>query len=170
MKWIGALLLLCATTWVGFEFARKLNDRPKQIRQLKNALQILEAEILYSHSPVIEACESLAKQLPEPICWLFGSIGEDLNKEPAVLYDVWEKNVENFWPLTAFGRDEKEILKQFGRTLGQHDFSQQQKHIQLALTHLQRELEEAQEYQHRYSKMAKSLGFLTGLLVVLLLI
>jgi stage III sporulation protein AB len=170
MKWIGALLLLSATTWVGFEFAKKLNDRPKQIRQLKNALQILEAEILYSQSPIIEACENIGKQLPEPICWFFQSVSKDLYRNPSDLYEVWKKNLDRFWPLTAMDQNEKEILRQFGRTLGQHDFSQQQKHIQLALSHLERELQEAQDYQYRYSKMVKSLGFLTGLLVILLLI
>lgn len=170
MKWIGALLLLCATTWVGFEIAKKLNDRPKQIRQLKNALQILEAEILYSQSPIIEACDNLSKQLPEPMCWLFKGVSDDLGKRTGHLYDIWKKNLDAFWPLVSLGNNEKEILAQFGRTLGQHDFTQQQKHIHLALTHLERELQEAQDYQQRYSKMVKSLGFLTGLLVILLLI
>ncbi|MDL4841582.1 stage III sporulation protein SpoIIIAB [Aquibacillus rhizosphaerae] len=170
MKWIGALLLLCSTTWVGFELARKLNDRPKQIRQLKNALQILEAEILYSQSPIIEACFNVSKQLPHPVAWFFKAVSDDLQKKATSLSDIWIKNLDDFWPLVSLGSNEREILRQFGLTLGQHDFTQQQKHIQLALTHLERELQEAQDYQYRYSKMMKSLGFLTGLLVVILLI
>lgn len=170
MKWIGALLLLAATTWVGFEFSKKLNDRPKQIRQLKNALQILEAEILYSQAPIIEACVSVAKQLPDPLALFFRSVSRDLKHNPTDLFQLWKKNIQEFWPLAAMGANEKEILLQFGRTLGQHDFNQQQKHIQLALTHLERELQEAQDHQYRYGKMVKSLGFLTGLLVILLLI
>ncbi|QDP40574.1 stage III sporulation protein SpoIIIAB [Radiobacillus deserti] len=170
MKWIGALLLLSATTWVGFEFARKLNERPKQIRQLKNALQILEAEILYGQTPIIEACATVSKQLPKPVSWFFASFSKDLRKQSGDLYEVWQANMNRFWPFASLGKNEREILEQFGRTLGQHDFSQQQKHIHLALTHLDRELEEAIDYQYRYSKMAKSLGVLTGLLVILLLI
>ncbi|WP_407268349.1 stage III sporulation protein SpoIIIAB [Radiobacillus sp. PE A8.2] len=170
MKWIGALLLLSATTWVGFEFAKKLTDRPKQIRQLKNALQILEAEILYSQSPIIEACRNISKQLPEPIAWFFKGITDDLSKNTGDLYTIWQRNLDEFWHYVSLGKNEKEILRQFGRTLGQHDFTQQQKHIHLAMTHLERELQEAIDYQTRYSKMMKSLGFLTGLLVILLLI
>ncbi|MBM7569696.1 stage III sporulation protein SpoIIIAB [Aquibacillus albus] len=170
MKWIGALLLLSATTWVGFEIAKKLNDRPKQIRQLKNAFQILEAEILYSQSPVTEACLSVSKQLPHPISWFFKSVSDDLTKKSETLFTIWVNNLNHIWPFVALGSNEKEILRQFGRTLGQHDFTQQQKHIQLALSHLERELQDAQDHQYRYSKMVKSLGFLTGLLLVLLLI
>ncbi|SDL62474.1 stage III sporulation protein SpoIIIAB [Sediminibacillus halophilus] len=170
MKWIGAILLLCATTWAGFEFSRKLSDRPVQIRQLKSALQILEAEILYSQAPLAEACGTLAQQLPKPVSLFFQSVNKDLQGNTTDLYQIWKYNLDRFWPHAALKDSEKEVLKQFGRTLGQHDFSQQQKHIQLALTHLDRELEEAQNQQLKYSKMVKSLGFLTGLLVVLLLI
>ncbi|WP_053219245.1 stage III sporulation protein SpoIIIAB [Virgibacillus senegalensis] len=170
MKWIGAVLLLCATTWAGFEFSKKLTDRPLQIRQWKSALQILEAEILYSQAPLSEACETLAKQLPKPVSLFFQSVHKDLNGDTSDLFQIWKHNLDLFWPLAALKANEKEILKQFGRTLGQHDFSQQQKHIQLALAHLDRELEEAKNQQLKYSKMVKSLGFLTGLLVVLLLI
>ncbi|MYL33513.1 stage III sporulation protein SpoAB [Pontibacillus yanchengensis] len=170
MKWIGALLLLCATTWGGFEFARRLNERPKQIRQLKNALQVLEAEILYGQSPVIEACEKVARQVPTPLAWFFEEFSASLKQSSSSLYDVWEDRLDRYWSISALGEGEKEIMKQFGQTLGQHDFAGQQKHIRLALSHLERELQEAQEQQQRYSKMVKSLGFLSGLLIILLFI
>lgn len=171
MKWIGALILLAATTWGGFEFAQRLNNRPKQIRQLKNALQVLEAEILYGQAPVVEACEKVAKQVPVPLSWFFKEFSEKLHQQTSLtLQEVWDECIHLYWPMSALGEGEKEIMRQFGQTLGQHDFSGQQKHIRLALSHLERELEEAQEQQQRYSKMVKSLGFLSGLLIVLLFI
>ena len=51
-KLIGAILIIVATTWTGFEAARHLSERPKQLRQLKSALQSLEAEIMYGHTPL----------------------------------------------------------------------------------------------------------------------
>ncbi|WP_077621606.1 stage III sporulation protein SpoIIIAB [Sediminibacillus massiliensis] len=170
MKWIGAMILLIATSWAGIEFAKKLTDRPKQIRQLKNALQVMEAEILYSHATIAEACISVARQLPRPVSEFFEKVGVELGKRNRDLYEIWVENLDDIWQFVSLRENEKEILRQFGRTLGQHDFIQQQKHIQLALSHLERELQEALEQQNRYSKMVKSLGFLTGLLLVLLLI
>lgn len=170
MKWIGALLLLCATTWGGFEVSRRFNDRPKQIRSLKNALQILEAEIVFGQSPVTEAFHRLAKQTQKPLSWFFHTLAKELEKNHTTLFEVWDEQLNLFWSYTAMGEGEKEVMRQFGQTLGQHDFVQQQKHIKLAQSHLERELEEAQEQQYRYSKMVKSLGFLSGLLVILLFI
>jgi stage III sporulation protein AB len=60
-------------------------------------------------------------------------------------------------------------MSQFGATLGQHDREHQQKQIRLTLNHLEREEGDAIESQNRYEKMLKSLGFLTGLLIVILM-
>ncbi|SES82954.1 stage III sporulation protein AB [Oceanobacillus limi] len=170
MKWIGALLFIGTTTWLGFEWSQNLTKRPKQIRQMKNALQILEAEILYSQLPLQEAFETIAKQIPEPSKTLFKSMSVSMEQRNIEFVTTWEKAVEELINISSLGSNEQEILNQFGRTLGQHDFTQQQKHIQLTISHLERELQDAIDDQNRYSKMAKSLGFLCGLFIVLLLI
>ncbi|MCP8616826.1 stage III sporulation protein SpoIIIAB [Salirhabdus salicampi] len=170
MKWIGVLLLLCATTYVGFDISKRLSDRPRQIRQLKNALQVLEAEIVYGQSPIQQVFGRLSTQLPKPLNGLFAHLYQQLNQHQFTLYDVWRKSLDKFWPHFAMKNPEKEIMDQFGQTLGQHDFTQQRKHIYLALSHLDRELENAEDESRRYGKMAKSLGLLTGLFLVLLLI
>jgi stage III sporulation protein AB len=61
-------------------------------------------------------------------------------------------------------------MKQFGETLGRHDRFSQQKQIMLTLTHLEREEGNSIESQAKYEKMVKSLGFLSGLLLIILLI
>lgn len=64
---------------------------------------------------------------------------------------------------------EFEILSQFGETLGKSDRHHQQKQIMLTMAHLEREESDALERQGKYEKMMKSLGFLTGLLLIILL-
>ncbi len=83
---------------------------------------------------------------------------------------LWVACVNDYIEQSSLSASEQEILLQFGRTLGQHDFTQQQKHIQLTIKHLERELEDARDDQERYGKMARNLGFLMGLFIVLLLI
>ncbi len=65
---------------------------------------------------------------------------------------------------------EKEIIIQFGQTLGIHNLEQQQKQIQLAKAHLQRELGDASEEEKRFSNMFRALGVLFGLLLTLIFI
>jgi stage III sporulation protein AB len=152
IKLIGAVFIIVATTWTGFEASRHLTERPRQLRQLKSALQSLEAEIMYGHTPLHEAARRLASQLSKPLSWFFESFSKKLTNSETTVKDAWE-----------------ESLQEFGETLGRHDRFSQQKQIRLALTHLEREEADAHEKQARYEKMMKSLGFLSGLLLVILL-
>ncbi|YCA42847.1 stage III sporulation protein SpoIIIAB [Bacillus sp. JZ8] len=170
MKLFGALFILVATTWFGFDLAKQLNARPKQLRQLKSALRSLEAEIMYSHRPLPQIARLLTEQVPKPIASFFDSFATYLERGQKSAGEAWLLSIEENWRLTALKQGEKEALKQFGQTLGQHDRYSQQKHIVLTLNHLEREEADAVDRQTRYEKMVKSLGFLTGLLLVILLL
>ena len=67
MQWIGAVIVLTVTTWAGFDVASRLKKRPGHIRQWKNALQMIEAEMVYGQSSLLEVCENLSTHLPKPI-------------------------------------------------------------------------------------------------------
>ncbi|MDG4655591.1 stage III sporulation protein SpoIIIAB [Ectobacillus antri] len=169
LKLIGAVLVVSATTCIGFQYAKKMSERPRQIRLLKTALQSLEAEIMYGHTPLREAAQRLEAQMPKPINWLFQSFQKRLENGNQTVREAWDDSLGEIWKLTALKQTEKEILKQFGETLGQHDRESQQKHILLCINHLEREEDEAKDAQARYEKMMKSLGILAGLLIVILL-
>lgn len=126
--------------------------------------------MLYSQLPLRDAFLIIAKKTPQPIDSLFTSLASDLQKQDENFFTLWSKHVDRLGERSALGRNEQEILKQFGQTLGQHDFMQQQKQIYLTTQYLDRELEEAIEQQYKYGNMARLLGFLTGLFIVILLI
>lgn len=170
MKWIGAICIILATTWSGFEASRLLRERTRQLRQLKMALQALEAEIMYGHTPLIDASLRLSQQLSRPLSWLFESFAQKLQKGTMNARQAWEESLHEIWKMTALKQGEFEIMKQFGETLGQYDHEIQQNYIRLTMVHLEREEGDAIEKQQRYEKMMKSLGVLTGILIVLLLI
>lgn len=170
MKWIGAICIILATTWSGFEASRLLRERTKQLRQLKMALQSLEAEIMYGHTPLMDASLRLSQQLSRPLSWLFELFARKLQKGTMNARQAWEESLHEVWKMTALKEGEFEIMKQFGETLGQYDHEIQQNYIRLTMVHLEREEGDAMEKQQRYEKMMKSLGVLTGILIVLLLI
>jgi stage III sporulation protein AB len=169
MKFIGAIFILLASTWTGFEAARHLNERPRQLRLLKVALQALEAEIMYGHTPLSDAAIHLSQQMPKPLSWIFEGFSKKLTTGALNVKQAWNESLDDMWKFTAFKQGELEVMKQFGETLGQYDRVSQQKQILLTITHLEREEIDAMERQSRYERMVKSLGFLTGLLIVILL-
>lgn len=170
MKWIGALLLILSTTCFGWYMSNRLEKRPKHIRQFKNALQLLEAEITYSQAPLQNAFQTLGSQFSAPLKHFFQGLSKDMSSQKSDFIYLWNKWTEELEQIASFNKSELEIIKQFGHSLGQHDFTQQQKQIQLTLTHLDRQLQEAYDEQLKYSSLAKSLGALSGIFLVLLLI
>lgn len=170
MKLIGAVFIIVATTWTGFEASRHLSERPRQLRMLKSALQSLDAEIMYGHTPLHEAARRLTTQMAKPLSWFFESFASKLTSAETTVKIAWEESLNEIWKLTALKQGEYEIMKQFGETLGRHDRVSQQKQILLALAHLEREELDAYERQAKYEKMVKSLGFLSGLLLIILLL
>lgn len=169
IKLLGAIIIIVATTWTGFEAARHFSERPKQLRALRSALQSLEAEIMYGHTPLHEASRRLAEQLSNPLASFFESFARKLTDTETTVKEAWETCLKEVWKATALKQGEFEIMKQFGETLGRHDRFSQQKHIMLTLSHLEREEADAIDRQAKYEKMVKSLGFLSGLLLIILL-
>jgi stage III sporulation protein AB len=169
IKLLGAIIIIVATTWTGFEAARSFSERPKQLRALRSALQSLEAEIMYGHTPLHEAARRLSEQLSGPLSTFFDSFAKKLTDTETTVKQAWESSLKEIWKITALKQGEFEVMKQFGETLGRHDRFSQQKHILLTLSHLEREEADAIDRQAKYEKMVKSLGFLSGLLLIILL-
>lgn len=169
-KILGAGFIIFSTTLAGFEYARHLSLRPRQLRMFRTALQSLEAEIMYGHTPLHEATRKLSAQMPKPLSDFFNSFSTKLTSIDTTVRIAWEESLKEIWRRTALKQSEFEILVQFGETLGKHDRLTEQKQIVVALTHLEREEEEARDKQQRYEKMVKSIGFLAGLLIVILLL
>lgn len=170
IKMIGAILIFCSTTWFGYEAAKRYINRTKQIQSFRQALQTLEAEIMYGHMPLGEASQKIAEQLKEPISIHFLLFARKLVDETYTVKKAWKESLNEIWHLTALKKAEYEILAQFGENLGRHDRQTEQKQIMLTMTHLKREEDDARDMQTRYAKMYRSLGVLSGLLIIVLLL
>ncbi|VEF47829.1 stage III sporulation protein AB [Bacillus freudenreichii] len=169
LKLLGALLIIGTTTWAGFEASSHFTRRPKQVRIIKDSLQALDAEIMYSHTPLREAAKKISLQMPEPAARLYDLFSSKLSQTDVTVKSAWKDSLDEIWKSTDMKDEEYEILIQFGESLGRHDRYTQQKQILLTLTHLDREETEAREKQKKYEKIMKSVGILSGMLFIILL-
>lgn len=168
-KLIGALIIIGTTSWAGFDASSHLTRRPKQLRIIKDSLQALDAEIMYSQTPLGEAAKKLSLQMPEPAARFYEKFSEKLSETDATVKSAWKESLDEIWYDTDMKAEEYEILIQFGESLGRHDRFIQQKQIMLAVTHLDREEAGAWEKQKKYEKIMRSLGVLSGMLFIILL-
>lgn len=170
VKLIGACLIIFAGTMIGFYQALQLSRRPRQIRQLIQALQRLETEITYGFNPLPSALLTISRQLTLPLSQLFQIVGEQLTvSKNRTTEESWRFAIESCWQHTAMKSTEQEAFLQLGLTLGITDRDDQIKHLHLTASQLQTEELTAWEEQKRYEKMWKSLGLLSATLVVILM-
>ncbi|GIQ70692.1 stage III sporulation protein AB [Xylanibacillus composti] len=170
MQLIGALLVLIAGLWAGLHMASRYANRPKQLRQLRHALQRLETEIVYGYTPLSEAFARLAIHAAPPFASLFERMSASLRQSGSgSAADCWEREWSRAWEYTALRATDREVLLQLGRTLGVSDREDQMKHLHLAMRQLQAEEETAKEEQARYERMWRSLGLLGAALIVILM-
>ncbi|WNC17122.1 stage III sporulation protein SpoIIIAB [Brevibacillus brevis] len=170
VKLIGAVLILFSASMVGWQIGRYYAYRPIQLRALLVALQMLETEIVYGLTPLHRAFVKVGHRVTEDVGKVFILAAELLVTEKAQsAEDSLRQAMSRHWPQTALRKQEGDVLTSLGQVLGSSDREDQQKHLRLAVTHLRGLEEEARAEQAKYEKMYKSLGFLGGLLVVILM-
>src|SRR5699024_3304377 len=145
MKIIGALIFIMMTTGIGYDWSLQLQKRTKELRSLIYSLQLREAETGYTSAPLQQGYSSAQEKTTESV--------SDFS-------EVWEHALEKLLKQSALKQEEAAILSQFGKNLGNHTFLQQEKHIHLTMHHLKEILNNATDEQHKYERMAKSLGVL----------
>ncbi|MBA4548564.1 stage III sporulation protein AB [Thermoactinomyces intermedius] len=169
LKVLGAVLILMATSKIGFDSARQLRKRPRQIQELRSGLAILKTEINYGTRPLAEAFERIAEASGE-LKPVFLEASRKLNtSDGKSTYECLKSAIEEKWKKTVMGEEEKGIVLKLCQVLGSSNRWDQLHHLDLAQENLQMEENKAREEQETYEKMVKTLGVLSGALLVILM-
>lgn len=170
LKVLGACLIILATTWAGFHYAKGFAERPRQIRRLRSALQLLETEISYGVRPLVEACESISSRSEGGIRRIFQRARDNLCQlDGASTYECFRQAIESEWGSTMMKQAERQVFLDLCKSLGISDRLDQIQQILLAKTNLEVEEQRAREEQIQYEKMYKTLGVLAGALIIILM-
>ncbi|SDX99866.1 stage III sporulation protein SpoIIIAB [Thermoactinomyces sp. DSM 45892] len=170
LKLLGACIILIGTTWAGFQHARTFAERPKQIRQVRSALQLLETEIGYGTRTLIDACQSIAARMDGFVQAIFQQAHQNLLQlDGASTYECFVQAIESNWGATCMKQSEKQVILDFCKTLGISDRQDQLQNLAVTKSNLEIEEHRAQEEQIQYEKMFKTLGILAGALLIILM-
>ncbi|MEG6615890.1 stage III sporulation protein SpoIIIAB [Peptococcaceae bacterium 1198_IL3148] len=171
LKLIGAILILLACGYAGFSVARRYQQRPKDLRYLQSALQMLETEITYGATPLPEALETVGLRCQKSVAPLFKTTQAHLlNGEGITAREAWEDAVGQYYRNSAINNSDLTVLKNLGANLGISDREDQVKHLHLAMEQLKIEAAKAEEEAVKNVKLYNYLGFLGGLTIIIIFI
>lgn len=171
VRFFGILIIVAASTGIGLKASDNLNVQLELLRKLKQLVILIEGEIKYNNSYLGQAFKNVSGRISNPYKELMIYVSDKLNErtgEP--LEKIWKEGVEN--TLLQSGMSKKHLLKlsELGETLGYLDKDMQIANFELFIERLDMEINESDEKNKANCKLYKSLGVLSGILIVILII
>lgn len=133
---------------------------------MKKALNFFETKLEYTHEPLKDIFIDISNTTKREVGSIFKIAGIKMKEFSAK--EVWEYSVDI--SQTALKKDDLNIIKDFGKTLGQTDLQGQLSKTKLTLQFLDKQIEESQIEENKNKKLYKTLGVLTGMGLVIILI
>ncbi|HHW40722.1 MAG TPA: stage III sporulation protein AB [Syntrophomonadaceae bacterium] len=170
-KLIGAFLVIFSAGMAGMNIASYYSLRPRQLRALQDALQVLDTEIMYAATPLPAALRKIGQAGDTAVSRIFSAAAALLESSRGYTAgEAWSRALDEEFRGTALDGDDYAVLRAFGEGLGASDRQEQHKKIALTSLHLRKEEEKAQREREKNERLWRYGGFLLGISIVLLLL
>lgn len=171
LKGIGALLIVISSGLLGIALSGKYSMRPKEIRKLRFSLQMLETEVVYGSTPIPYACYNVGIKSDKPWSSFFLAVSENLvNRRFFSMEEAWNQAMIETLSNSSINSADKELIRNFGRIVGKSDTEDQKKLFKLFYVQLEHQEKAAEDERKCNEKMYKSMGFLMGAAILIILV
>ncbi|WP_167958845.1 stage III sporulation protein AB [Anaerosporobacter faecicola] len=171
MKVIGAVLVILSTGGMGVYFSLILKERIKDLKELNKLILVLRGEIRYASTPLPEAVGNLATRTDGEFKRFLLAVEEELDKlEGRSFNDIWRGCVEKELLDTSLNKKDKLLLSRLGENLGYLDKEMQLNTIDLYITQIQGELDDAMDSVKEKVRLYNMLGVMAGIFITIILI
>lgn len=171
MRMTGMAVIVFSSTAIGLRMAAELQGRVQALKELERLMAILKGEIGYASTPLQEAFRELAERSGAGFNRFFLEAARMMElREGKRLGEIFEKCADRFLSAAGLAKQDREQFVRMGKRLGYLDRDMQVQTIRLYQEELSRERKEAEEDYRQKAKVYRSLGFLGGCFIVLLLL
>ncbi len=166
IKYIIIFIAFCISFYIGNLISKKYTLRLKELKDIKNALNIIENKIKFTYEPLPDIFIQTSKMVSQNISQIFMQASNNMKTENAE--EAWEQSVES--ATTNLNAEDLENIKSFGKMLGKTDKEGQISRIELTKTFIEMQIEKAKVEEQKNAKLYKTLGAVAGLAIVIILI
>lgn len=158
---------LCA--YMGNLKANKLKSREYILREMVTFLSLVENEIKYMMSILPNAYEAARQKLTTNLKDVIGKIVVDMLSCDNI-YLTEQSIVNNISNLTELTDYDRNVFSSTLKNLGRSDLTSQINIIQNGISILENQIKEANEIKLKNSKLYRTIGTITGLMIVVIFI
>lgn len=166
IKYITLVLLFCASTYIGTLISKKYLNRVKDLKEIKNALNMFSTKIKFTYEPIPQIFAEISTKIKANIGEIFLMASKKMENLNAG--EAWIEALEN--SKTSMSKEDIEVLKGLSNLLGKVDLEGQVSEVTLVENFLDTQISLAEEEKNKYEKLYKTLGITIGLAVVIILI
>lgn len=171
MIFIKYIILVCIfgiSTSIGFILSKKTSDRVKELKEFKKATNMIENKMKFTYEPLGEIFNSISKTTCENISAIFKAGSKNLKEEN--IKNAWKNAIELNENYLHINQEDKNIILSLGNSLGKTDVDGQVSELKLVKDFLDIQILKAEDDRRKNEKMYKSLGYIIGIAIVIILI
>ena len=168
-KFIISFSIISLSTYIGILKSNKLKSREYILREMVTFLGLVENVIKYMMNILPNAYESARQKLNTQLRNVIGNIVVDLLKFDDI-QKIDESIVTNITSISSLTEYDKSIFISTLRSLGKSDLDSQINIIENGKNILQNQIKEATEIKLKNSKLYKTVGVISGIMIVVIFI
>lgn len=171
LKVLGCIMILGASSGIGFNYGEKFKKRTKQLNELQRCIHQLQNEIVYTHSPLPEAILDISQKSISPIKNIFEQVSSLLFlNEVDTVYEAFKNVIEKQKDNLSLKKEDTTVILDLAKTLGESDIGGQQRMFSLTLENLKKQIKSSESLMNKNVKMYRYLGFSLGAMLVIILV
>ena len=161
---IYAFIFLTSSA-IGIIVSKKYEQRVAELKEIKNALNMFKTKIKFTYEPIPEIFEEISETMNTRTGKVFRMAS--CNMKLLTAGDAWNMAIDS--NILEINEEDKRVLKDLSRLLGQTDIEGQINQIELTSLFLDGQIKKAEEDKEKNQKMYRILGMIIGLSIVIIL-
>lgn len=166
IKMMMLFLIFFLSNIIGKMIAIKYNYRWQELKEIKNALNVFKTKIRFTYEPLPEIFEEISKTTKNKVGEIFKEAKKNMEYENAG--KAWKNAIEK--TENHLKPEDKETLNMLSKLLGESDIDGQISQIDITLSFLDKQLEEAEREKNKNEGLYRKLGTIMGLTLVIILV
>ena len=170
LRYCADIVVILGCGYIGMVLASGMDARIRQLESLERMMMQLAFNIGFLALPLPEAMRRTTETQQGAIRRVLTHVTELMERFPDItMNDAWEEAIRVCKNSLCLEREELTALNEFARHIGQGDSKAELDNIRLTSAKLKLSIEQAREKQKKDGKLCRGFGFLTGIMIVLVL-
>lgn len=170
-KIILIIVIFSIFSFVGYIYGETFRKRFLNLQECYKSILLLQNQVVFNTTPLPEAINDVSRKSKEPFDKLLSNVSNELTQgETGDVYLAFKKNYDLFQDDLYLNKEDRGILSDFLRSLGDSGVYGQEKIFNLALENLKMNIKEAGEISKKNTKLYRYLGMCFGAMISIFLL